>query len=75
MAGKEPHNYFQTHILHATKEDCEKHFQTCLQPYIDQGTHKLIKVNHRPFNNNPKSLIHEYQWVLKPLKDNEEVKS
>ena len=68
MASKEPRNYFQTYILHATEEDCEKHFKTCLQPYIDQGTHKLIKVNHRPFNNNPKSLIHEYQWVLKPLK-------
>tara|TARA_R100000458_G_C8029116_1_gene85403 strand:- start:13 stop:234 length:222 start_codon:yes stop_codon:yes gene_type:complete len=68
MAGKEPRNYYQKWILHATPDDCEEHFQTIIQPLIDQGKYSLIRKRRKPYANDLKALIWEYTWDLKPLK-------
>ena len=75
MASKELRNYYQKWILHATPDDCVEHFQTVIQPLIDQGKYSLIRTRRKPYNNDPNALIYEYTWDLKPLKGNEEVKS
>jgi len=67
MTNKEPRNYYQKHMLHATPDDCVKHFQTVIQPLIDKGCVELIKSRRKPYNNDPNALIYEYLWVLKPL--------
>ena len=54
-------------MLHATPDDCVKHFQTVIQPLIDKGCVELIKSRRKPYNNDPNALIYEYLWVLKPL--------
>ena len=75
MASKEPRNYYQKWILHATPDDCVEHFQTVIQPLIDQGKYSLIRTRRKPYNNDMNAYIYEYTWDLKPLKGNEEVKS
>mgnify|MGYP003155333109 CR=1 FL=1 len=68
MAGKEPHNYYHKLMLHATPDDCEEHFQTVIQPLIDQGKYSLIRKRRKPYANDMNALIYEYTWDLKPLK-------
>ena len=68
MASKELRNYYQKWILHATPDDCVEHFQTVIQPLIDQGKYSLIRKRRKPYANDLKALIWEYTWVLKPLK-------
>ena len=67
MASKEPRNYYTKWILHATPDDCVEHFQTIIQPLIDQGKYSLIRTRRKPYNNDMNALIYEYTWDLKPL--------
>ena len=67
MTSKKPHNYYQRWILHATPDDCVEHFQTIIQPLIDQGKYSLIRTRRKPYNNDMNALIYEYTWDLKPL--------
>tara|TARA_R100001463_G_scaffold80563_2_gene135032 strand:+ start:1454 stop:1846 length:393 start_codon:yes stop_codon:yes gene_type:complete len=67
MTIKKSPNYYHKWVLHATPDDCVEHFQTIIQPLIDQGKYSLIRTRRKPYNNDMNSYIYEYTWDLKPL--------